>query len=1697
MDSPQLANQQQNITQPTVTEFDLTSTTLEGDEVRTRYAATVENQPTENPSIPLQDIDALIGLSHPDLSFTGDSRKLLQDEEESGNNVEFSVNGTTVWGEVGDDVFVSPIHLFPGVTLDMNTAPVHIEEVRNDGMVSAVSQKDGARVIFTFGSTEGFTQILEVAASDIVLEGINGQKDGTGSISGSIISQMAFILPNGSLLMAEGGTISRYGIISRTNCKLFKSNGEEKKFSRIDINSGGVFANLEKIEGLELASAPEKEEPAQAADAEDAAATALEGSGETASPAEESESENGEDKGEESEAVDITSKEGLVAIGKQAVTKGVKSLLDNEYTTGDQEVDIVEVAENVVDTVTEVVNFITGNDSEEGEGEDEDEDEEEPKEDFVEAVTDTVQGVGEDILDAGKEQVQDSIAEGKDLKDAVADGLEAAKEKAVETMEGYKNIIDELKKTRDSLKTLHVPTKYIDSALAKLESAGDGATNAVADFLGVEREEDLDEEEEEEEEDSKGLEFKMEILPGLFSVTLTVTPTVKLSMGGKANIAEQFKRFTFGLYGKGEVGLAVSAAAELGNAILALTGEVEAGGKIIGGIDSDEGTFFTLEGFSILVSKNDKGEFTAKADHDADLKAKIDLVLSLSGALKVGSELINWEKEIVSGKLEKTVSTIALTGTLQKKGNLLSYGGWKLSNVNIMTAMFNKAKAQSITAALMDENNMGGIAEIVEGANAAAKESGLDELEKMFAELSPKMSSVNAMTFSKAQDAAHKKIVRSFKRLWEAYESSVALAEEEKGELENVIADYKKLEEVKDSLGATRESIKKREKQIEALSKWHDKYKTLFESNRISRDTVLAKYRKAFGGSGYERDDKEVRKQQAQNEVYSKDEILAYEEERNAKKRKVRETRIATLDAYIKEKKLDPGKANADFMNEYRSVRGRGSGVVHHLLEHGVDMGLFTSEYIKAEMLKYEKARVQETSGKGLNKFVNEHEKKKTQLLAEKKSVEGFNTFDSGFNNDARETDNDVWINYVLNYSTIADLEKYEQHSTESEQSGIHKGRDIKRVEAIRQLRLKREELALQKDDSEKNRILNEAKEIFNNKDMIDEDTRRGLYDPSNRYMTLSVDQMKERMRELSTVEGYIKASPIGDHIRNLKEGDPEKLNRELYDSPENIEIYKKYVDHVAKNKQYGSKIFSIDRILDYEKSHKNATSDPKHGERIEYLNKESKKIFHYNRSFRPEMAEERTKKAIENYFTGMRPAGHKGKNTEKGVSKQVEGEIAVNVAPAVQYIEDLKSTPPTKDGMLEALNWQAGEELAQKQLASGAALAKEEINAYGGKLFEEWSKGLKMDRESAVALMNSGLGLVTKDTATLDNMINYLEFILGDQKHLNRYTAISDMKENGTGEDEIKKFYKDQLDAGNGYAEKAAEDRNVLTYEITPNLYLSYVQDKGVVGMIEARSPKHQSRITHIEKTGNSQEEIAELIRWYIAEGATRFNEQLLETSVKSGKLTPQMIMDYEKKKAEIGSTKHKNRIDSVAAAKDDEEARQIYENEQNQGGAGFESARFKNIDKRAEAIASARSGQQEYDRIIEYEIKRRDFWKGVEDKIVQPIKDLESRKQQLIKEIFLAQDRMAEIDESIKGAVAVLEKPDKELQKAKDAVTNGAVGVALTKSAAQKVDKLEESMEENKKTIDQDRAELEKLKSELKDKEGEMKKAEENAAS
>ncbi len=221
MDSPQLANQQQD-TVTRVTDFDVTSTTLQGDNAVTRLSATVETTDTRegNPAPTAADTLIAVSISGPGASIDAlenlqdasvpdnlnvsklspeELEKLLDkiDQSESeaaaeessiapkkpSNRVNFRVGGIVVRGKAGQSVMVPNIHLFDGVTLDMTNVPLTIGQIREGGLVKARSSTEVTRVIFSMGTAGKFEQVVEAAATNIVLTGINRSKAGTGFVT--------------------------------------------------------------------------------------------------------------------------------------------------------------------------------------------------------------------------------------------------------------------------------------------------------------------------------------------------------------------------------------------------------------------------------------------------------------------------------------------------------------------------------------------------------------------------------------------------------------------------------------------------------------------------------------------------------------------------------------------------------------------------------------------------------------------------------------------------------------------------------------------------------------------------------------------------------------------------------------------------------------------------------------------------------------------------------------------------------------------------------------------------------------------------------------------------------------------------------------------------------------------------------------------------------------------------------------------------------------------------------------------------------------------------------------------------------------------------------------------------------------------------------------------------------------------------
>lgn len=1617
-------------------------------------------------------------------------------------SVKFTVNGVTITGRIGDTVKVPPIKILQGLTLDMSSSSLMIIGV-NNGVAQAAAVND-ARVIITMGNASAYTQILEVPASNIVLSGRDqisaaaesapqkavepkpGEpkteapkagvpkpetKPDSGEIFG-LIGQLALILPGidtpkgqrpmGDVLVSGGGTLSTKGLICTNGCSRIDDKGV-RSLNTIKIIEDGIFADDEKV-NLEL-TAPVEEKAEELASQLDNAIPA--GSG------------------EEKPVVNIFSGEILDLLFE--IFKIGPAALANKKLAG--KLELLDIK---------------------------DEDEEK----FTDALKDLAKKKGMKILGQMWKDRKHFKKNGKtSVKDWFKGLWYGARQGVVNVLQDTQKLSKYTKETIKALEDLGIPNgllKGIDDQYSKFTQS---STDWMSKKLKV-----PNEPQKEEKEDDKKLEVELKILPGLFALKFSISPKINLSIGGSTDITGMFDQFVFDINGSGELGLDFGAAAVLGNAIIALEAAVNAGALFAGGLDGAN-KIFEISGFTIQVVSNNGENPYAWVQGDSHLDLKVDLKLYLAFGLAAKSEIIGWGKDIVSRKLESVLGSVSINEDVYKRGQMMSVHGWHTRNGSITTSFLNGAKGEVMKLAGNGNNNIGGVSDFILSISDNSKKiedlnkdfealnKDFEDFSKDFKTLQDKMGDVKAMIFSKEKNASNVKLAEKFDALCEKYKSVVNLSIIEINRINNVIDQYKQHVLVKDGESELKNLIAKRDARIRWVNEYKANHADGLEKGKITRKEVLQAYDNAFKdrGGGYARFDKNKRTEQAQSAVYNANAILSYELDRLKEKTSIREARVDQLQAVLDE---NPGISGRDFIKKYHEIRGttffgNEKGFFKHIVENSVALGIFSPEDLKFSIEKYEVDRAGEKEGDDLFAFLRSDAK-----FDADKQYKNIKVFDAAFNQNVYKADEKAWRSYVKSRCSVNDILNYEKGKLDAEAGKDETGQKQKRVDLINDLRVLRNKYRTENDPNKKAEHLKSGRELFQNKDYLDEATRKGLFDKANRYKTQTADQLRAQIKSIGTVETYIKYNKdsVGEHIKDLEGDDSAKHNTELT-RKDNIKIYKKYVKYVIDSKDYASPVFSIQNILDYEagqidkyKKEKQNDSNQKHlaghEERQEFLQDEQKKIIELG-NLSQEDAAAATRSAIDMYFTGVRPQGHYKKNVEVGGGIS-EDTLRADVSKASGYLKVLKDTdqtPPTRQGMIQALKWYIVDDQRLLGRDNASKAVEKTKTANRSEIYDTWKNKLQLDRGANLDWINVGLDEVTEQNYDLDDMINYLTYAGGgDNKHFNRYNVMREMKDSGSSEDEIKEYYSTVLD-GKLFAELAVNDPNLVTSNVlSPADFVRYIYKGEGAGVMLARSPKHEARVKKIRETPDDAESVRKLAKWYIEdEGAERFSNIMTYEAFDRGLLTPETVVEFERAKSVVGSVKHNARLVRMYAVFDqqkqmDEEAKAqgrpvmseeekrnylednilaVYQNNENKGGAGFESARFKDMDKRREAIAESRTGADELQSILEYENSRKEFWEKSRKNLTDKIAVMELKKAKASSEMEAAQQKIGSINKKLE----VLRKGTTNLGEAKDSIKQADNEIKIMTETEQATKDVMKMVEDVNKLEDQCKAEIAQL--------------------
>ncbi len=1458
-------------------------------------------------------------------------------------------------------------------------------------------------------SVGGMIQVIQVSARNVVIKGQNGKPD--AKVEGLLDGYLAFILSDYSSIYAKGERFTNDYVASDLDGERASLDGKTSKIGQIMVIKEGVYANSRKIDDLTIGAGEQEE------------------SGNTAS------SDSGSDDNPKPESSNTIDFSGDVA---EAAKKTAKAIVNGDIGKKDFKGSLEK----------EVVNV----------------GEEETHETVSEAVK---EGAKDQLKNAGKEGAK-ALLKGENVLKAAGGSLATTAKMATSSA---KEDIDKMVESLKSLGCLPQPVlDKIQAAFTKLDGAADQAVE-LTDAAESVKEAELEAKEAEEKE----LKFTLTILPGLLSLNFSAQPHAELTGGVDFNISkdkldENKRLLEFALSVMGSMGLTLTGDIELGNCLLALTAAVSVDGSLVGGMGGNK-KFLSVKGIKIEAIRTKEG-FSAALSDSARLELAVELKFALGGSISVGSEIIGWQKELVSGQVEAPAASLTLSADIKKVGHFMSLDGWQLENADITTAIFDSAKTRASEMQFAEVNNIAGVNDFLE--SSVDRTQRVNALDTLLNKIKSKITGANAMVFSKDDDAFNKSLANQFVLLKRAYDAVIGLSEGDIIKIDHQISSYEN--ESKKEVDAIEDALKKRADRKKLLEDWESKHKKALDKNTISKDDLLKFYKKQGGaGGGFSRYDKEQRRTQATNEIYSKKNLMDYENKRIEDKQKVHQARHKDVGALIKELKITKNtEPNEEFLSRYISLRGSGKGFVNHLLRKGVSSNVFKEEELRQRLVSYEKNRLNEKL----------KEKNKVDVVFENYKEADQNAVNVSFNKDIRSADKEIWQDFVISSISVDEILHYEKERS-GQKAWTEHGKNLnKELDSIRK---SKESYERASDETERAKTLGDAKAAF--LAVLDDGEKEMLRSDSNAYMMMSAKQIKEKINNLGDLNYYIKNvdKKRGQDIKTLKKSNKAPDIDAVMKKADNQEIYTKYLDYLLQSKKFGTAVFDLGDMIAYELGRKDAVKrkarKAKHDERANFLTFEWNRIKQLEDIERMggydenENSETEMKKALSMYFTGERPADYA--TTNQSAVKKIKDKENYSVEKAEGYIDYLKKRTPSKEAMIEALEWDASNDEEFLKFSRGKEEVGDSETMSAPALFDEWQDAVDPElrikfwaNRVAVSGMNSGLKAADPKDYTFDGMIAFLQFMIGNQKHINRVEALENKKAERVTEPDLKKHYIEKLEGGNRIAEIMAISGN---QRFTPANFKAFYTSKATTEKINSRNGKHNDRIKHIE----GEADFGKLIEWYtVSENASRFEEELLKDSEVRKKITPAVILAYEANKASIGSTRHQARKKAIEESDSDESARDAYQKMFN-GGAGFMKTRKAQTKARAEAILTERSTRQQLEQIYAYESVRTNKWLELKAKYQKPIDELTNRKTELSTMIASSKEKIVGIDSDLQ----VLKEGTADIKAAKAAITDAGKKVGKAKENEAQITALENKEKENTEYIKENEKSLKDIMKEIED--------------
>lgn len=1587
-----------------------------------------------------------------------------EDDEEIGllqgvadeQDFKFTINGVQLEKKLLDPHMLTVnkmIPLFDGASIELTSASINILDKDSSGTKRA--KAEGGRLIVS-PRRAGF--VIETPISEVMLKDDETKQKSDFSVKGVLNSTFAFPLKNGYLFIADQGLFDDEEVMSTSGGQVLAGN-KRVKADALVTKDGLAIGNKDKLAAsLQKAgakrAAKEQESSEQKSDELPAVSNdnppttqevPAEATEDVAEPKENEEPKE-EDKVFEGAGIEMT-KTVVTSESNQPEEEKKEEEEDENILKEKLEEKKKQLKEYLKSHATEILTesfAVARSDLALSQLIDD------PKGAFKNFKDHLWENFKTSVRRHGEQIYEDAQEELKGLPDEVWDEVSGyvweKEEEFADKIEWAMAVISNAAAFLNIAKYFGVNTEPIEKAVDNTLNAITGLQEGAEDKLGKVFPKEEGEEEEEKkssgDDDSKRITVTFEVVPG-FSVNLFLEPAYSLTFGGYLRMNPGYRgrpiTINLGVDAYGFASLKVGVGAELGNELMAIIGEVSGKAEVFGILEESTKKFAEARLDNLRIGKIEKDGPVIEPPAVSGVRMRLGGGLDgeLAALVKAKSELFDWEKVLLDRKLTAELGTALYEAEAKKEGEkLFSASGWHMYNQSLTTAFLNENKSKLIRLSLKDHtiaNTEDLVGEAESGDNA------LEELDGRLTKLQGALDKSDngktlAAAFPKPGASKDKSIADSAAGVLDDiktdYSAVFVNMQNTARTMQNEIEAFTQSSDYISVTQAVAEGENKHGQRTELMEDW----KKANEGTLLSREEVLSKYRGLAVGSvknalgmktGYEREDEENTRKEAEDELYNKTNILEYEQAQIKKAAEKRQAHFDELMRLYNSIGKNPDKAEA-FIKKYQDIvkDDPDGSLVDHLAEYGLDNGVFSNEEEAIQFLEdYEKERFDDATEKLANGIADVN--KLLELLQADGKEDEFN---SAFSEVFAYIDDDMWEAFVKENTNDEDRQNfYEKNAANSS------AKNKPRVELLQKLRVEEKKYEDAESPEEQEMILSDSKKEFetllkNTKyynrfvNMFTSKTEwEDFMQNDEQYKRLSAEDIRNYATEYVSNEGFYgwrgagKKDAAGKDIYEcysiFKGEDTAAMSQVLKHNETAVKAYNDYLSNAADKESISNHlaVWKLDKIRDYEvektdeykkkgsigffsKEMEYPIEYFKHHERFKFLEKQINDIGLAGNSDKYYDKGGVIVETVKHYFGGTRPSTQKPYEYKDG-KKQVTLKIEPAELYAKQYISEITgkydvTDQDFRDRMVEALGFKMDEgKEARQKIADALDELSEEDKNDPRKVMEAWTKA-----GGDIDFMN------TRKAANdygFHEMKSYLNFKI---------------------EREADKFSEKAFI-------KAAQTEPIDGKEalFTPKKMMAFAETyrKGI-------GKKHSTRLDLINEYKSAKKPYSELIEAYDelerrdssgkVEWAKKSFRSFFSIGHQSGydkflqknealrkKITPDMIMKFEVARIAEGNLKHSGRYKAVQEATE-EQAREVY-NKMHGGGAFYDSMKSR-MAARAEEMRDTRTGAQELERIKAYEQRKVERYRQMKASVDKDIKELSEKRDSIVQRMNESSD-------------------------------------------------------------------------------------------